>query len=166
MESDDAFHLTAVDVRRYEFGTVMRGYDKARVDQFRAQVADEMERLARSNQDLEEKARNFHEQLRAFRDRDRALNEALISAQELRAEMREQAAAEKALLMKEAEAEAHWIVESAREESRLLKEEIDRLERSRRAYLAQIKMFAERHIAEVTAAEGQMPMMEDRRPLK
>jgi DivIVA domain-containing protein len=166
MESDDAFHLTAVDVRRYEFGTVMRGYDKARVDQFRAQVADEMERLAKANQDLDEKARNFHEQLRAFRDRDRALNEALISAQELRADMREQAAAEKVLLMKEAEAEANWIVESAREESRRLKEEIDRLERSRRAYLAQIKMFAERHIAEVTAAEGQMPMMEDRRPPK
>lgn len=166
MESDDAFHLTAVDVRRYEFGTAMRGYDKARVDQFRAQVADEMERLAKSNQDLEEKARNFYEQLRAFRDRDRALNEALISAQELRAEMRDQAAQEKALLMKEAEAEARWIVDAARDESRVLKEEIDRLERARRAYLAQIKMFAERHLAEVMAAEAQLPMTDDRRPTK
>lgn len=166
METDDAFHLTAVDVRRYEFATVMRGYDRARVDQFRAQVADEMERLAKSNQDLEEKARNFHEQLRAFRDRDRALNEALITAQELRGEMREQAEREKELLIKEAEAEAKWIVDSAREEARLLKEEIDRLERARRAYLAQIKTFAERHIAEVIAAEGQAPMTDDRRPAK
>ena len=80
MEQDDAFHLTAVDVRRYEFQTVMRGYDRARVDQFKVQVADEMERLMRANQDLDEKARNFHEQLRAFRERDRALNEALVSA--------------------------------------------------------------------------------------
>jgi DivIVA domain-containing protein len=163
MEKDEAFHLTAVDVRRYEFGTAMRGYDRERVDQFRAQVADELERLAKANQDLEEKARNFHEQLRAFRDRDRALNEALITAQELRAEVRDQAAREKELLMKEAEAEAKWIVDSSREEARLLKEEIDRLERARRAYLAQIKMFAERHLAEVSAAEGEVPMSSDAR---
>ena len=49
MEQDDAFRLTAVDVRRYDFATVMRGYDRARVDQFKEQVADEMERLMRSN---------------------------------------------------------------------------------------------------------------------
>ena len=48
MEQDDAFHLTAVDVRRYEFQTVMRGYDRERVDQFKNQVADEMERLMRA----------------------------------------------------------------------------------------------------------------------
>ena len=52
LEPDDVFHLTAVDVRRYEFQTVMRGYDKTRVDIFKQQVADEMERLARSNQEL------------------------------------------------------------------------------------------------------------------
>ncbi len=167
IEQDDAFHLTAVDVRRYEFATAMRGYDRERVDQFRAQVADELERLAKANHDLEEKARNFHEQLRAFRDRDRALNEALISAQELRGEMREQAEREKELMLKEAQAEAKWIIDSAREESRLIKEEIDRLERARRAYLAQIKLFAERHLAEVAAAEGQVPMSDDHaRPAK
>ncbi len=161
MESEDAFHLTAVDVRRYEFGTTMRGYDRARVDQFRAQVADELERLARANQDLDEKARAFHEQLRAFRERDRALNEALISAQELRAEVKEQAAREKELLVKEAAAEAQWIVESARSEAMSLRTEIEGLERARRAYLAQIKMFAERHLAEVAAAEQQRAMSDD-----
>ena len=41
---DETFHLTPLDVRRYEFGRAMRGYDPARVDQFREQVAEEMER--------------------------------------------------------------------------------------------------------------------------
>ena len=40
IENEDAFHLTAVDVRRYDFGTAMRGYDRVRVDQFRDQVAE------------------------------------------------------------------------------------------------------------------------------
>ena len=85
---DEAFHLTPLDVRRYDFGRALRGYDPARVDQFRDQVADELERLARVNQDLDQKARSFHEQLRAFRDRDRALNEALVAAQQMRQETR------------------------------------------------------------------------------
>ena len=29
---DDAFHLTPLDMRRYEFGTALRGYDNVRVD--------------------------------------------------------------------------------------------------------------------------------------
>ncbi len=33
--TDEGFHLTPVDVRRYEFGTTFRGYDTARVNQFR-----------------------------------------------------------------------------------------------------------------------------------
>ena len=70
---DESFHLTPLDVRRYDFGRAFRGYNPARVDQFRDQVAEEMERLTRINQDLDSKARSFHEQLRAFRERDKAL---------------------------------------------------------------------------------------------
>ena len=38
---DETFHLTPLDARRFEFGRSMRGYDKARVEEFRQQVADE-----------------------------------------------------------------------------------------------------------------------------
>ena len=83
-----------------------RGYDAQRVEQFRDQVADELERLAKLNQDLDAKARGFHEQLRAFRERDKALNDALVSAQQLRCGMREQAEREAQLILREARAEA------------------------------------------------------------
>ena len=63
------FHLTALDVRRYDFGSALRGYDRARVDQFREQVADELERLARLNQELDARLRTFDEQLKGFRER-------------------------------------------------------------------------------------------------
>ena len=76
----------------------LRGYDPERVEQFREQVAEELERLTRLNQDLDAKARGFHEQLRAFRERDKAINEALVSAQQLRAEIREQAEREAQLI--------------------------------------------------------------------
>jgi len=161
MESEDAFYLTAVDARRYDFGSAMRGYDRARVDQFRDLVADEMERLAKLNTELEEKARGFHEQLRAFRERDRALNEALISAQQLRADMKEQAMRESELVLKEAHAEAARITEHARSGVAALRQELAALERARRTYLAELKMYAERHLAEVAAAEHQRPPAAD-----
>ena len=50
---DETFHLTPLDVRRFEFGRSMRGYDPARVEEFRSQAADELERLTRINQELE-----------------------------------------------------------------------------------------------------------------
>src|SRR5918993_2661049 len=111
---DESFHLTPLDVRRYEFGTAMRGYDKARVDQFREQVADQLENLTRKNQDLEAKARSFHEQLRAFRERDKALNDALVTAQQLRGDIRLQAEREAALILREAKNQAERIVDDSR----------------------------------------------------
>lgn len=153
--NDEAFHLTPVDARRYDFGSQLRGYDKTRVDQFRDQVSDELERLTRVNQELEAKAKGFHEQLRAFRERDKALNDALISAQQLRAETREQADREAQLILREARAEGEKTLEEARADVRRLQSELDALDRTRRAYLAQMRSLAERQLAELQSAEAQ-----------
>jgi DivIVA domain-containing protein len=152
--NDEAFHLTPVDARRYDFGSALRGYDKTRVDQFRDQVADELERLSRVNQELEAKAKGFHEQLRAFRERDKALNDALISAQQLRAETREQADREAQLILREARAEGERLLGETRSEVRRMQVDIDALERARRNYLAQMRSMAERHLAELQSAEN------------
>ena len=105
--TDESFHLTPLDIRRYDFGArAFRGYDENKVEDFRNQVAEELERLTRANQELESKARGFHEQLRAFRERDKALNDALVSAQQLRSEIREQAEREGQLILREARAES------------------------------------------------------------
>ena len=151
---DESFHLTSLDVRRFDFGRSLRGYDPAKVEQFREQVAEEMERLNRINQDLDTKARSFHEQLRAFRERDKALNDALVTAQQLRAEVREQAEREAQLLLKEAQAEGDRILEAARMDVRRMEEELDSLDRSRRTYLAQMRALIARQLSEVEASEG------------
>ena len=153
---DEAFHLTPLDVRRYDFGRALRGYNPARVDQFRDQVAEEMERLTRINQDLDAKARSFHEQLRAFRERDKALNDALVSAQQLRGEVREQAEREAQLIIREAQAEGERIIEAAKADVRRMEEELDSLDRSRRTYLAQMRTLIARQLSEVEASDSQV----------
>ena len=156
--NDEGFYLTPLDVRRYDFKeTAVRGYKRESVETFREQVANEMERLTRLNVDLEAKAKGFHEQLRAFRERDKALNDALISAQQLRAEMREQAEREAQLILREAQAEGDRIVQAARDDIQRLTAEIDGLERARRSYLMQLRTLVERQLADIDAAATSAP---------
>jgi len=160
--ADEGFHLTPLDVRRYEFRRVMRGYDPEHVDRFREEVADELERLMRLNQDLEQKARGFHDQLKSFRDRDKALNDALVHAQQLRGEIREQAERESQLTLREAKAEADKLLSSAQTDIRRVEDELAALERFRRNYLTQLRVFVERQLAEITAAEVSSPIQRTR----
>jgi cell division septum initiation protein DivIVA len=106
------------------------------------------------NQDLDTKARSFHEQLRAFRERDKALNDALISAQQLRSEMKEQAEREAQLVLREAKAEAERLIETAKADVRRMEAELDVLDRSRRTYLAQMRTLIARQLSEVEASES------------
>lgn len=152
--SDEAFHLTPIDIRRYDFGSALRGYDKARVDQFRDQVAAEVDRLLRLNQELDTKSKGLVEQLKGFRERDKALNDALVSAQQLRAEIREQADREAQLLMREARAQAERDLESIRAEARRLEDEIQGFVRGRRTYLAQLRAMIERQLVDIETAEA------------
>ncbi len=160
---DETFHLTPLDVRRYDFGKAIRGYNPERVEQFREQVAEELERLTRQSQDLEQKAKGFHEQLRAFRERDKALNDALVSAQQLRAEIRESSEREASLIVREARSEAERQIEGAGNEIRKLEAHLAELDRARRSHLAQVRVIVERHLAEITGAENapgpQLPVM-------
>lgn len=158
---DESFHLTSMDVRRFDFGRSLRGYNPEKVELFREQVAEEMERLSRINSDLDTKARSFHEQLRAFRERDKALNDALVSAQQLRSELRDQAERESQLILKEARAEGDRLVESARAEVRRMEAELDSLDRSRRTYLAQMRALLARQLSEVEASESGRPSRAD-----
>jgi DivIVA domain-containing protein len=152
--TDELFRLTPLDVRRYEFGRALRGYDPARVDQFREQVAEEMDRLIRSNQELESKARTLHDQLKSFRERETSINDALVTAQQLRTEMKSQAERESQLTMREAQMQAESIVSGAQNDIRRIEDELAALERFRRNYLAQLRVFVERQLAEITAAEA------------
>src|ERR687886_339788 len=131
---DEGFHLTPLDVRRYDFGKALRGYDPQRVEQFREQVATELERLARQTQELEAKLRSFQEQLRSFRERDKALNDALVSAQQLREEIRGQTQREAVLILREARSAADRQLEEARSDLRRVEEALVSMERSRRAF--------------------------------
>ena len=113
-QHEDSFHLTPLDVRKQEFRKSLRGYETLGVEDFRMRVADALERVIRERSVLEERLAALTDQLRAFREREKAMNEALVAAQELRADTRAAAEREAKVIIREAEAEAKRRLEEAR----------------------------------------------------
>jgi DivIVA domain-containing protein len=147
--TEDHFQLTPHEVRTQEFQKELRGYDRQQVDDFKQRLSDELERLLRERVQMEERVKAGQEQLRAFRDRERALNEALIAAQQLREDTRVQANHEAELILREARTEALRIVGQAQVDEQGLRERFEALHRQFAVYLANFRALLERHLGEV-----------------
>lgn len=152
--SDDAFHLTPLDVRKQEFRRTMRGFDPVAVDDFRIRVADELERVLRERAMLEERLAALTDQLRGFKERERAMNEALVAAQQLREEMRGAAEREAQVIVREAEVRAERLLDEARNGERSIQDRRDDVERQFHAYVMGFRQLLERQLAELRAIDG------------
>lgn len=152
--TDAGFHLTPVDIRAQQFHRALRGYDPASVEEFRQQIADEVERLLRERAQMEERLQSLREQLKAFREREKALNEALVAAQQLRADTEQAARREAELLVREARAAADQIIQEARAAEQAIRREAEGVQRQFTAYLAGFRTLLERYLSEVDALEA------------
>jgi len=152
--TEDAFHLTPLDIRKQEFRRVLRGYETAGVEDFRLRVADELERVIREKSVLEERLAALTEQLRVFRERERAMNEALVAAQQLRQETRAAAEREAQIIVREAEAEAKRLVDAARLAEAGVRSAMTEAERQFQGYVGGFRAMLERQLAELRALDG------------
>ena len=147
--TDNAFTLTPHDIRSQEFQRTMRGYDRTQVDEFRLRMSEELDRILRERVQLDERLKGMVEQLRVFREREKAMNDALIAAQQLRAETKQAADREAEAILREAKAEALRIVSKARQEEVQIRERSEAASRQFAAYLANFRALLERQLGEV-----------------
>ena len=152
--SDPTFHLTPLDVRRQEFRRSLRGYEPLGVEDFRMRVADELERVMRDKSVLEERVAALTEQLRVFRERETAMNEALVAAQQLREETRASAEREAQVIVREAEAEGRRQLDEAGRGQDRAQDKMIEIQRQFAGYLAGFRALLERQIAELRSLEG------------
>ncbi len=152
--SDDAFQLTPQDVRTQDFARGIRGYDRAQVDEFKQRLAAEIDRLTRARIQAEERLKSAQDQLRSHRERERAVHEALIAAQELRSDLRAQAEQEAAVIVREAHVEAAKIVDRAKLDHQLVCERTEDAVRQFNAYVASFRLLLERQLGEVDGLQA------------
>ena len=147
--------LTPLEVRQKkgDFRRSMRGYDAELVNDFLDLVADRMEELVKENMGLKDRVADMEQELDRFKEKERALSDALMTAQKLREEARSHAEKEGELLVREARTAA----ESARSEvTRQLarEEETLRQVRARRSQLIDsFRRLLERELSELAVIE-------------
>jgi cell division initiation protein len=146
--------LTPLEVRKKkgDFRRALRGYEPALVDDFLELVADRMEELVRENVTFSERLARLEEQVRETRDRERALTEALVTAQEMREEMRQQTVREAELLRREAESQAAKLLEDAVRSVEREEDSLRRLRLRQRQVLASYRALLERELTELAVA--------------
>lgn len=147
--------LTPLDVRKKkgDFTRALRGYDPEAVDHFLDLVADRMEELVREQATLHERVNQVNTSLAAYREREQAMNEALVAAQQLREDVRTQSARESESILKEARLQAERIVGDARRAAHDATEATRRVHSARARFLRGFRTFLERQIEEVVAEE-------------
>jgi cell division initiation protein len=150
--------LTPLEVRKKkgDFRRAMRGYDPVLVDDFLDLVADRLEELVRENMALLERVGRQEEQVRDYRDRERALTEALVSAQEMREEVRKQATREAELAKRSAEQQAEELRASAQEEVRQLRSTAQQKASEELASLKQERQREEQVVRELRARREEL----------
>jgi len=166
--------ITPLDVRKKheDFKRILRGFDPQEVQLFMELVAERMEELVRENIQLKERSESLQQQVSSQTGREQAVQDALVTAQELRSDIKIQAQreAEHALteaqtearrLLNEAEAEVRTLIRGAERKLELGKDALEEMERRRVRFLKTFRQLLEREM-DVVQVEEERPPLEDR----
>ncbi len=125
--------ITPLDIRQQQFNIrTFRGFDRQEVEAFLDDVALDYEQVLKESALLKEQLATLEERSRGIEDREKMLQETLVTTQRLAEEMKENARREANLLIREAELQGDKFLEEARAEEAKIKAEILALKRTRR----------------------------------
>ena len=152
--------LTPLDVRkkRGDFGKALRGYDPAEVDGFLELVVERMEALVKENLAFRAEVEQLTEKVVVQEGREQAVQEALVTAQELREDVKKQARREAKLLEREARGRVEGMI---LESEKLVTEHraaLQELERQRERFLKAFRTLLERELDTVEVEFGRAPL--------
>lgn len=147
--------LTPLDVRKKkgDFRRALRGYEPEVVDAFLDLAAERLEELVRENATLRERNAQLTASLESYRGREQAMNEALVTAQQLREEVRAQASRDSEMALREARGDAERILAEARQKAVAAVESARRVHAQRRRFLRSFRAFVERQLADIEMEE-------------
>lgn len=138
--------ITPIDIQQQQFKTRPLGYEKAGVDQFLEMIAEDMESLARQNQELREELARARTALEEFRARETTLKETLITSQGMAEEIKANARRDADMAISEARLKAEKIVRDAEERRIQLIGEVQEVKRQKVSFEAGLRALVESHL--------------------
>ena len=107
--------ITPIDIQQQQFKSRPFGYEKYGVDEFLEQVANEMERLMRVNQEVREELARTKASLEEMRSRETMLKETLVTSQKMAGEIKTNARKEAEIITASAQLQGERIVRDSEE---------------------------------------------------
>jgi len=135
--------ISPLDILGRTFKKRLTGYDPDEVQQFLGQIANAMESVLRDRGELKQRVRRFEQQLVEFREREGALQDALVAAQKSAEQTVETARNDGQLIIDEAQALADSLVDDAHERAHNIETTISDLRSRRREVRAELMRLAE-----------------------
>jgi len=138
--------ITPIDIQQQQFkGKMIGGLDPEDVDAFLQTVAGEMENLIRENNELKEQQARHSKEITEFSEKEKDLREAMLSAQRVIDEMKQNAQKEASLIVGEAELKAERIVADAERQLGDLNARIEETRRQKVQFEMSLKALLDSH---------------------
>jgi len=149
--------VSPADIRQQSFSVRFRGFDPQEVDAFLEDVAEDLEAALKENALLKEQLVAMEERTRGMSEREKLLQETLITTHRLAEDMKEAARREMDQHLREGERQREAILESARSEEARIRGDLQALRRTRQQLVEELRTtldIARRWIAEF---DGEAP---------
>jgi cell division initiation protein len=137
--------ITPLDIRQKRFESAFSGFRKTDVESFLESVALEFEELVKSNVALKDELSHLQLRLQQHLERERTLQETLVTAQRLSEDIKSSAKKEAEFILAQAEHQAEKIVQSAHQKLVQVVQDINELKRQRVQFESQVRGVIEAH---------------------
>ena len=137
--------ITPLDIRQKRFESSFRGFGRREVEAFLELVAAEFEEVVKENIALKEELRRLQARLDQHQERERTLQETMVTAQRISEDMKTAAKKEAEIVLADAEHQAEKIVQGAHHKLVQVIEDINELKRQRVQFESQVRSIIESH---------------------
>jgi cell division initiation protein len=146
--------VSPADIRQQSFTVRFRGIDSREVDTFLEDVADDFEAVLKENALLREQLTVLEERTRGLAEREKVLQDTLITTHRLAEEMKETARREAELQLRESELQREKLLEAARGEEARIQNEVLALKRTRRQLVEELRATLDTYQRWIAEFEG------------
>lgn len=135
--------FTPSEIKNKSFTRIKNGFEPTEVEQYLEQLSHEIERLKEDKKQLEKVLEERDSHIQSFKDVEKSVGEAIVSAQRAADETKAAAQKERDAMIQKAQAEANQIVNDGLEKARRLSFQTEDMKRQSKVFRSRFKMLVE-----------------------
>ncbi|EJD8495260.1 DivIVA domain-containing protein [Staphylococcus pseudintermedius] len=135
--------FTPSEIKNKAFTRIKNGFEPTEVEQYLEQLSHEIERLKEDKKQLEKVLEEREAHIQSFKEVEKSVGEAIVSAQRAADETKAAAQKERDAIIQKAQAEASQIVNDGIEKARRLSFQTEDMKRQSKVFRSRFRMLVE-----------------------